>query len=39
MGAVQIDDPLEMEANIIDMQAKIKFITAKIEESNAKSSN
>lgn len=33
MGILEINDPLDLEAKIIDMQAKIKFINNKIEKS------
>lgn len=34
MGTLEINDPLDLEAKIIDMQAKIKFINSKIEKYN-----
>ena len=31
MGALEMNDPIDLEAKIVDMQAKIKFINQKID--------
>lgn len=32
MGEIQIADPIDIEANIIDMRSKIGFMNKKIED-------
>ena len=36
MGTLEMNDPLDLEAKIVDMQAKMKYISKQIDDYNQK---